>query len=1093
MQKAAYECNGQIISRQAFYAIACDPRRSVAVEACAGAGKTWMLVSRILRALLDGSAPHEILAITFTKKAAGEMRQRLQEWLHAFAEQDLPTLAQELMARGMEPHAAREHSAALQQLYRHTLEAGRPVQIRTFHSWFAALLATAPFAVLEHQGLPAQYELLEDESHAISEVWRPFLRTVAGNPELRADYEASIACYGHSSTHDALKDALQRRVEFLLADANGAVTQSVESVASQFPELAGGDDPALALLHSQYSALQAAAQALGRASQPSYAAKGTQLETALSTEDADSMLDALLTKEGKERKFNDSLNGISAIRHAQTLCERAQQARIQHAAWQHQQRMTRLTHALIAQFATLKRERGWIDMPDVERTALAMLSDPILSGWVQERLDTRVRHLLVDEFQDTSPLQWQALHAWLSGYAGAGGGQLTPSVFIVGDPKQSIYRFRRAEPQVFIAAQRFIREGLEGSLLACDHTRRNASRIISTVNNAMQAASSEGNYHGFRPHTTESPEAGQLLRLPPIQPIAKKVEEKEKFQDWRDSLTQARHEAETDQRMYECTQAAHWIAARIEVGIPAGEIMVLARKRDRLNAMQNALRALHIPCVQPEKAALAAQPEVQDIIALLDALVSPTHNLSLARALKSPVFGIDDAALVHLAKLAQETGSHWFTLLQHHELPAPAPKGIGARLARYREWIDNLPPHDALQAIYQHSDILARYAAATPATQRERTLAHLRALLTAALHEGGGRYLTPYAFVRAMKRSNAPIPSRADDHAVRLLTIHGAKGLEADTVLLLDTDAVPQKAATMTTLIDWPGEQSAPLRFVFLASENHPPPSVTDMLAAERAERQREELNALYVAMTRARQCLVISCSQAKKPNPTNWWGRLADNMEEEEIALSGTARSSQVTDISLFELPVAATLPATLVKETQPEKDQASLAARQGQAMHQLLEQVGPSGTAPHTLAQQGWPSARLARLARDFDLTAQATTQAAAIAARILQGEGAWAWDISQIDHAINEAPLTHNGQLLRIDRLVRRKGQGGWWILDYKSATQPETQPALRAQLHQYCQAVRTLLPGEAIRAAFLTGDGRMVMVEQSHGEGGQGELF
>jgi ATP-dependent helicase/nuclease subunit A len=102
MSKAAYEINGQPATREAFYAIACDPRRSVAVEACAGAGKTWMLVSRIVRALLDGAAPHEILAITFTKKAAGEMRQRLQEWLAAFArETDGKSSSSELVSRGI--------------------------------------------------------------------------------------------------------------------------------------------------------------------------------------------------------------------------------------------------------------------------------------------------------------------------------------------------------------------------------------------------------------------------------------------------------------------------------------------------------------------------------------------------------------------------------------------------------------------------------------------------------------------------------------------------------------------------------------------------------------------------------------------------------------------------------------------------------------------------------------------------------------------------------------------------------------------------------------------------------------------------------
>src|SRR6218665_1679564 len=98
---AAFEHNGQLVARQRFYEIACDPKRSVAVEACAGAGKTWMLVSRILRALMDGAQPHEILAITFTRKAAGEMRQRLHEWLSSFARADTATLKAELSARGI--------------------------------------------------------------------------------------------------------------------------------------------------------------------------------------------------------------------------------------------------------------------------------------------------------------------------------------------------------------------------------------------------------------------------------------------------------------------------------------------------------------------------------------------------------------------------------------------------------------------------------------------------------------------------------------------------------------------------------------------------------------------------------------------------------------------------------------------------------------------------------------------------------------------------------------------------------------------------------------------------------------------------------
>ncbi|MBS0610408.1 MAG: UvrD-helicase domain-containing protein, partial [Proteobacteria bacterium] len=442
-----------------------------------------------------------------------------------------------------------------------------------------------------------------------------------------------------------------------------------------------------------------------------------------------------------------------------------------------------------------------------------LLSDPVLSGWVQERLDARVRHLLVDEFQDTNPLQWQALHAWLAGYAGAGGGQQAPSVFIVGDPKQSIYRFRRAEPQVFKAAQAFVRQGLAGDLLACDHTRRNATGVIAAVNQAMQAAQAQDEYSGFRDHTTESKDSGQLLRLPAILPQDDAGAADAGTAVWRDSLTEPRHEAEETLRMRESAQAAQWVAAQIAASVEPKEIMVLARKRDRLAAMQEALRALHIPCVQPEKAELGEAPEVQDLVALLDALVSTGHDLSLARALKSPLFGVDDDALVQLALLAQQPAHQpcsWFDLLQKTELLPPSLQALQPDLAQYKHWLEQLPPHDALQAIYQHGDVLARFAAAAPATQRAGVLANLRALLAAALEQGGGRYLTAYAFVRAMKRTGLRAPTRVNAQAVRLLTVHGAKGLEAHSVLLLDTDARPKSAETMGALVDWPGEQAAP-------------------------------------------------------------------------------------------------------------------------------------------------------------------------------------------------------------------------------------------------------------------------------------------
>jgi ATP-dependent helicase/nuclease subunit A len=1094
MNRAAYEHNGRPVSREAFYAIACDPARSVAVEACAGAGKTWMLVSRMLRALLDGSAPHEILAITFTKKAAGEMRQRLQEWLEQFAHAAPEDLEKELVARGIGVEAARGKREQLRNLYRQLLASGRPLQIRTFHSWFAALLSTAPLALLQERGLPTHYELLEDDAQAKAEVWRPYLEAVAGDDALRADYEAVVAAHGRSQTHKALEAALDKRVEFLLSDEAGIVDASVPPFAEVYPRLAGVDHPGDWLLRraAGRAMLEDAARALMPLA-PSFAAKGHELMAALQAGDWSGVLAALFTKdgEGTPRAFGKSRP--EAVTAAQDEAQTLRDACRQHAAWLHQQRMARLSRRLIECFGAVKRAHGWVDMNDVERTALTLLSDPVLSGWVQERLDARVRHLLVDEFQDTNPLQWQALHAWLAGYAGAGGGQRPPSVFIVGDPKQSIYRFRRAEPQVFKAAQAFVREALGGDLLACDHTRRNAQGVIGAVNAAMQAAQAQQEYEGFRAHTTESRDAGRLLRLPPIartdaragggaaDPLA-----------WRDSLNEPRHEAEETLRMAESAQAAQWVAAQLAAGLPASEIMVLARQRERLARMEEALRALHIPCVQPEKADLAQAPEVQDLVALLDALVSPAHDLSLARALKSPLFGADDALLTELALLRrQERHAHlsWFDLLQKQELLALDCSAIAADLALYKEWVDSLPPHDALQAIYEHGDVLARFAACAPAPQRAGVLANLRALLGAALQQDGGRYLTPYAFVRALRKGGIAAPARADAQAVRLLTVHGAKGLEAHSVLLLDTDARPKSAETMAVLVDWPGEQPLPRRFIFLASESSPPPSAEGAMAAERAERQREALNTLYVAVTRAKQCLALSCVQSGSANPGSWWARLAPLMQQDADPQAGAMGAQDAGDgaftlLELPRLPAAPGLP--MAAPRQPAQD--SLASRQGQAMHALLEQVGVAGLPLAEARARGWGQERLAQLAREFALPLPAARAAARMAQAILNGAGAWAWDEALLELAVNEAPLTHQGQGLRLDRLVclrERRGGARWWVLDYKSAAQPERKGDLVAQLQRYREAVRAQVPGEAVGAAFLSGDGRLVELELEEG--------
>jgi ATP-dependent helicase/nuclease subunit A len=676
-----------------------------------------------------------------------------------------------------------------------------------------------------------------------------------------------------------------------------------------------------------------------------------------------------------------------------------------------------------------------------------------------------VRHLLIDEFQDTNPLQWQALSSWLGSYAGAG--SQAPSVFIVGDPKQSIYRFRRAEPQVFEAAQQFVATVLGGDRLSCDHTRRNAQQVIGVVNATLQAAVAAGAFNGFRTHTTDASAQGQVAVLPPI---ARATPDHAAAPDpdagpagWRDSLTQPREVAEETLRTREARQVAAWIVQCLQAGWQPGELMVLSRRRVGLQPMQQALRALGIPAQIGEKTALGDCCEVQDIVALLDALVSPHHDLSLARALKSPLFGLDDAALVALRLRGAERALSWFDRLQL-DWPADSPlAGLGAQLQRWRVLVRSLPPHDALQAIYTEADVLARFAAAAPADQRSAVLANLRALPEASLQLAGGRYATPYALVRALKAGGVQAPAARLDNAVRLLTVHGAKGLEARGVVLLDTDTPERPGDTMGVLVDWPGQAAHPRQLVFLASETAPPPGVAALLAHEQTQRRREELNALYVAMTRARETLLLSAIEPHRDASGSWWRRLGalnlPMLEAPETA--GPARVAGEGEAVVY-LPALPDWVPPARPELPPED---SPAARLGKAMHRLLEWGD--------LTPQ-----RAGLAAREFRLSATQSAQALDMARRIRSGAGAWVWDPAILDWQGSEVELAVDGQLQRIDRLVRRRDTGAWWVLDYKSAAEPQRQPALVAQLQAYRRAVAGLAGGAPVHAAFLSADGAQI---------------
>lgn len=1087
--KAAYRIDGREVTGAEFYAIACDPSRPVVVEACAGAGKTWMLVARILRALLDGARPQDLLAITFTRKAAGEMRDRVESELRRLALATPSERVQALVERGVGPEAAHAAQARLEGLLESMLDAGRRVDIRTFHSWFGQLLRHAPLQILAPLGLHPDMEPIEDPQELVAACWRPFLAEVERDPSLQADFRELVRARGRAtSVREWLESALAHRMEFERIDAVSGVEACVPPAHRWRPEL-GLAPGSVGLGPRERTLCSEAARILGTGGKRAQeAAQG--LVDALALADPTAGLararSALFTTQGEPRKLVDDAAVHAATAALQDLDDAARQEQ----AHDGHVRMTRLARVWFAVYARHKRRLGVVDMVDLEGLALNLLRDHAMAGWIQEQLDAKVRHLLIDEFQDTSPLQWHALNAWLSAYAGAGVG-VAPTVFIVGDPKQSIYRFRGAEPRVFLAAQDFVAQVFGGHRLSCDHTRRNAPAVVEAVNEVFERARSRAGIEGFRTHTTASQDQGRVLAFETLPRVEKERGAPPAEARWRPSLTEPRDGPTEHKRLREARAVAAWIARRVGEGVPPSEIQVLARKRETLRLVGEALREWHIPQVAPDSTALIETQEADDLVALVDALVSPHHALALAQVLRSPLFACTDEELLELAARARSAPTKrelsWWSALVDGEPPqGPALQRAREWLPRWRQAARNLPPHDLLARIVVEGEVRERVLAAVPPERRALALEHIDGLLALSLDLDGGRYLTPHAFVQAVRRRRVRTAAFEREQAVQLLTIHGAKGLEADLVCIVDADprAPPSERATVWS--DWPIDAEGPAVLAFVASERLAPPSLRPLRERERLAQLREEFNALYVAMTRARKELVFSSTEPdRRPTEGGWHQVLHDAGWPTPAQVSGDdpgmAPARNLDAATRVGVPGLPRRPRPAGEEAlRPTPDPAAAA---GQAAHRAMEKLT-------ALA----PDERLARFdavvqdaLREFRPDPEASAWVVGTVRAWLAEPELQPWlDPAQWQWAANEWPLALDGEVLRVDRLVRRQGPQGqdeWWILDYKLEHRPQERPVYMEQLERYRRALRAALgPSDPceIHVAFITGDARLVPV-------------
>lgn len=1160
---------------------ALDPARSVVVEACAGSGKTWLLAARIVRLLLAGVAPGEILAITFTRKAAREIEARIIDWLRLLAMGEDAVVDAFLAERGAVVDARTRQAA--RGLYERALAAQPGLTVNTFHAWFLQLVGAAPLSANL-----AGASLVEPGSRQFEELWQSFPATLQRAPEnmaenvVRQGLTRLLAMAGLDGTRRLIRRAYDRRSEWLalVGEAGGCSGELASHALSSLQVLleAGAPGEALArFFDGGWSAdWQAYLSLLEMSELKSDRASAAMLTAALAEADAEKrfvlLRGAMLNKDGSipakkpsgalEKRYTPAGAQRFLDLHA-TLCRRLLECSERQLA----ERILAFNRDACAVFAAFlahaeaaKRARRQIDFVDAEWQVLQLLRAPETAAFLQARLDARYRHLLLDEFQDTNPLQWQILRAWLDAYSD----DSRPRVFLVGDPKQSIYRFRRAEPKLFGIAADFLVKAYGAIRCELDATRRNAQPVVDAVNTIFLGLPE---FAPFRAQTTFATGVPGRVELLPLFEAGLDVDDAadegagEGRPDaaargatgidghLRNPLTEPAGEAEDLRRIREAQALAEKIgeivghsgdgawqvyvrdAAGNSVQRPAryGDILLLVRTRNRLAVYERALSAAGIPYEAGSRGGLLATLEAADIAALLEFLVLPLDNLKLAHVLRSPIFACSNEELMLLAFPLSASPSEAQPAMQSAAFAAPdswwqrlcnlvsaesAPPRL-LRAARLLEaWLGvagRLPTHDLLDRIYHEGEVFARYRLATPEMHAAGVEANLNALLQLALDLDGGRYPSLSRFVdelrdlRGADANDAPdegeiMSAQTVNDRVRILTIHAAKGLEAPIVWLLDANAAPRSGEPWDVLVDWPPEDVSPRHFSFVGRKDERGAARQPLFDAEAQATRREELNLLYVAMTRARQAFIASGSakggrsgkdeksgsQVQENSAYCLVARALETLPAlrdeasgalaygDDLALRDASCElrAEVSPEQIFQTFEANAQPLPAVGGLRQASGEAE---RFGMLLHALLERLVASGAGggvgPENSAQWRVPG---------FDEAAH--RRAMPIVRRLLAAPALQPFfDPAQYRRAWNEIELADDqGRLLRIDRLVER--DDALWVLDYKSSLGETARlDDYRAQVSGYCRALAAIFPGRKIRGALLFADASLLEVE------------
>jgi ATP-dependent helicase/nuclease subunit A len=1147
--------------------MASNPLESVWVGASAGTGKTKVLTDRVLRLLLPredgapGTPAHRILCLTFTKAAASEMALRINQTLGAWAVLDLENLKAKL--EGLLGQAPRpDQIAAAQRLFANVMDTAGGLQIMTIHSFCQSVLGRFPLEA----SLPPNFTLLE-EAQALELIAQAKAHVLekAQNPGELADALGRIGRDIDEKAFAALiREIAGERHQMAGLLRGQPICEVYAAICGYYdisPQTTEGDVMGAFCANEAFAfeGLGKTAQTMqdqgGKTSLAYSAVVMSWLKSNQSQRinNFKAYKDVFITTKGTAREKDFPVLGVKALYPDAEDILRAESQRILTL----QDKLSRMKSAaltrdiltigqeILSAYADLKRLRGGLDFDDLILRTMDLLRGETggLQGfedagaWIMYKLDQGLDHILVDEAQDTNPEQWRIIEALCDEFFRGMGAKehMRRSSFVVGDIKQSIYSFQRAAPEEFQRMQtvfeRKIREAgqtsrnipLETSFRSTQSVLRLVDRVFAEP--MLNAAVGGGEIHHI---AHRAGQAGCAELWPLIE-----NEAQEKADPWAPPLA-IREQKSAAARMAStiAERIAQWLAQGEmlhSAGRPlqAGDIMILVRSRSAfVDQLVRALKLKSIPVSGVDRMRLGEQLVVQDMLSMARFALLPEDDLNLACVLKSPFVGWDEEDLFALCY--QRAGSLW-SELQYYDAAkfkdktdGPYPELLEQKRVKALEYLKNFIHIAQAGGSYEFFSALLQKTCPADSVSGlraikgrlgEDALDPMEELLNAALSFGRENIDSLQLFLAQQEHKSVDIKRELEESGgkVRIMTVHGSKGLQAPIVIIPDTIKTAQSRKISRLL--WPKKTGLAFPLWSPRKDDDPVPyrNIYEkgvMLAGQ------EEGRLLYVAMTRAADRLYVAGYKQRNGSiEDSWYEKVctafdADDatqkdeegvlrLENPQTAAPDQTDKAQQKLLERVEVPLWLSQPAPqepspprpLVPSrpsiTEQQSALSPLAAghgfrfKRGNLTHKLLQFL------PEFAPETREKAAQYYLEKNADDLPADVQQNIADEVLKILDNP-----DYSQFFSNNSRAEVSVTGLMPdnriisgQIDRLV--VGEKDIWILDYKTNRPPPTDPKdiphiYRAQLAAYRDTIVTIYPQHKIHCALLWTDGPRLMI-------------